>query len=71
MNTSSTFTAFQEADQAEFIESAIDNLIFNQSVQFYGVIDYPQSEEDIEAYIDDDEGVYDYDSDYNNEDYHD
>jgi HEAT repeat protein len=62
----------EENDQAEFIESAIDNLIFNQSVQFYGVMDFPQSEEDIEAFIDDDEeGVFDYDNDYNDEDYYD
>jgi hypothetical protein len=61
----------EETDQAEFIESAIDNLIFNQSVQFYGVMDFPQSEEDIEAFIDDEDGVFDFDSDYNDEDYYD
>jgi HEAT repeat protein len=61
----------EENEQAEFIESAIDNLIFNQSVQFYGVMDFPQSEEDIEAFIDDDDGVFDYDGDYNDEDYYD
>ena len=60
----------EEAEQAEFIESAIDNLIFNQSVQFYGVMDFPQGEDEIEAGFDYD-GIHDYDTNYSDEDYHD
>jgi HEAT repeat protein len=35
-------------DEAEFIESAIDNLIFNQSVQFYGIMDFPKGDDDFD-----------------------
>ncbi len=35
----------EETEQAEFIESAIDNLIFNQSIKFSGFTDYPQDED--------------------------
>jgi HEAT repeat protein len=57
-----------DAEQAEFIDSAIDNLIFNQSVQFYGVMGIPQNEEDIEAHLNDDDDLFNYESDYSIED---
>jgi HEAT repeat protein len=53
----------EDSEQADFIESAIDNLIFNQSVQFYGIMDYPQGKDDL------DDDVYDFNEDYNAEDY--
>jgi HEAT repeat protein len=56
-----------DIEQAEFIESAIDNLIFNQSVQFYGIMDYAQGE-DVSGNNYDDDNVYDFDDDYNAED---
>lgn len=65
----------EETEQADFIESAIDNLIFNQGVQFYGIMDYPQGEDnlgdDYDDDDDDDDDVYDFndDYDYNAEDY--
>jgi hypothetical protein len=63
------------AEQADFIESAIDNLIFNQGVQFYGIMDYHQGEGDIDDNtdagfdFDDEEEVYDYTAGYDDEDY--
>lgn len=63
----------EDTEQADFIESAIDNLIFNQSVQFYGIMDYPRGEDDFDNYPDkgfDDDGqedLYDYTADYNDE----
>jgi HEAT repeat protein len=61
-----------DAQQAEFIDSAIDNLIFNQSVQFYGIMDYPQDNDILDDSFDADidvEGTYDYTADYNDEDF--
>lgn len=55
----------EETEEAEFIESAIDNLIFNQGADFYGIMDIPREEDAAEADFDDDD-EYDYD---NNEDY--
>ena len=74
--------ATDDPEEAEFIESAIDNLTFNQSVQFYGIIDYPKDETDSEedyAYdLDDYENEFDelddldeFDDDYDDEDYED
>jgi len=63
------------AEQADFIESAIDNLIFNQGVQFYGTMDYHQGEGDFDDNtdagfdFDDEEDVYDYTAGYDDEDY--
>jgi len=63
------------AEQADFIESAIDNLIFNQGVQFYGMMDHHQGEGDIDDNtdagfdFDDEEDVYDYTAGYDDEDY--
>jgi hypothetical protein len=60
----------EDTEQAEFIESAIDNLIFNQSVQFYGIMDYPKGEQDLEDGSDfDNNDSYDYNDAYNDEDY--
>jgi hypothetical protein len=63
----------EDAEQAEYIHSAIDNLIFNQSVQFYGIMDYPREEGDFEgvrdADFEDEEDTYDDTADYNDEDY--
>jgi len=58
-------------DESEFIESAIDNLIFNQSVQLYGIMDFPKGEEDDDDLDFDDYGDFDdYDlNDYDDEDY--
>lgn len=62
-------------EQADFIESAIDNLIFNQGVQFYGIMDYHQDEGDSDDVLDaefdfdEEEDFYDYTADYNDEDY--
>ncbi|MFC1997236.1 HEAT repeat domain-containing protein [Chloroflexota bacterium] len=65
----------EDTEQANFIESAIDNLIFNQGVQFYGILDYPQGEDDLDGIPeagfnnDGEEEAYDYTADYNDEDY--
>jgi HEAT repeat protein len=58
----------EEIEQAEFIESAIDNLIFNQNVQFYGIMEYPQDETSLGDIYDDDDD-YDFNDDYDAEDY--
>jgi hypothetical protein len=55
----------ENSEQADFIESAIDNLIFNQGVQFYGIMDYPPDQDD----FDDEEDDYNYSVDYNDEDF--
>jgi HEAT repeat protein len=57
--------ATENIEEAEFIESAIDNLIFNQSVQFYGIMDFPRDGNEIDDSFEDD---FDFD-DYTNEDY--
>lgn len=49
----------EETEQAEFIESAIDNLIFNQSLQFSGLTDYPQDENSYDYNDNDDEAYED------------
>jgi HEAT repeat protein len=62
-------------EESEFIESAIDNLIFNQSVQFYGIMDFPKGEDDDGDLDFDDYDNFDLDDydddldDYDDEDY--
>ena len=66
-----------DTEQADFIDSAIDNLAFNQSVQFYGIMDFPQGEDGVggahdEGFdFDPEEDPYDYIDDYNDEDFQD
>jgi hypothetical protein len=49
-----------DTQQADFIDSAIDNLIFNQSVQFYGLMDFPEGEDDFDVEFEDDENPYEF-----------
>jgi hypothetical protein len=56
--------ATEEPVEAEFIETAIDNLIFNQSVQFYGIMDFPRDENDDYDLDDYDDLNEDYDEEY-------
>jgi len=60
----------EDTEQAEFIESAIDNLIFNHNPQFYGIMDYPRDEDSLGDLYDDDDD-YDFNEDYDAEDYDD
>ncbi len=62
----------EETIEAEFIESAIDNLIFNQGADFYGIMDLPDKEDisDLDPVFGDDY-PYDANYDYNAEDYED
>jgi len=76
----------EEPEQADFIETAIDNLIFNQSVQFYGIMDFPQDESVLEDdlnpgfedepdagfdFDDEEDEAYDYGSNHLDDDYED
>lgn len=67
----------EDPEEADFIESAIDNLIFNQSVQFYGIMDFSKGEanpeEDFEFDFDEFEDDFEDDDldDYDDEDYED
>jgi HEAT repeat protein len=47
--------------EAEYLESALDNLIFNESVEFYGLMDFPEDQESPE--------LEDFDDDFNAEDF--
>jgi HEAT repeat protein len=60
--------ATEDFEEAEFVESAIDNLIFNQSVQFYGIMDFPRDGNEIDETIED-EFNFDFDDDYTTEDF--
>ena len=51
-------------EEAEFIETAIDNLIFNQSVQFYGIMDFPKADNDDYDLDDYDDFNEDFDEEY-------
>ena len=46
-----------DPDEIAFIENAIDNLIFNQDLSFFGILDF--SEEGVEHDFDDDEDLFD------------
>jgi HEAT repeat protein len=76
----------EDSEEADFIGTAIDNLIFNQSVQFYGIMGFPEGESDPEddfefdfddfdndydADLDDLDNLDDSDEDYDDEDYED
>lgn len=58
----------EDTEQAEFIESAIDNLVFNHNVQFYGIMDYPDDEDSLGDLYDDDDDD-DFNDDYDAADY--
>ena len=61
----------EETEEAEFIESAIDNLVFNQGTDLYGIIDYPKKEDeyDTEFDLEDNEYAYDDIDDYDDEEF--
>lgn len=61
--------ATEEAEEAEFIESAIDNLIFNQGTQFYGIMDYPKEDDVSEMEIGFDTNDDAYNDNYIDEEY--
>jgi HEAT repeat protein len=44
-----------DPEEIEYLESALDNLIFNENVEFYGLMDFPEDEDDFELddYYDD------------------
>ncbi len=57
-----------ETDEAEFINTAIDNLIFNQGVDLSGMANYPEEDELRIGFDTDDDYAYDNINDYNDED---
>lgn len=52
------FKSTDDPEEIEFIEAAIDNLIFNQSVQFYSIMDFDRDNDD-EDFDDDDFDEFD------------
>jgi 3-methyladenine DNA glycosylase AlkD len=58
----------EDTEQAEFIESAIDNLIFNHNMQLYGIMGYPENKDSLGDIYDDDDDYYDNDDDHDYDD---